>query len=163
MLFSGCRPVYAEPYYPLDFVKLYTITDSSVERWYAQFRYVGDPDDVSGLFGSLNCVVDGVDMVLSPTTVSPHDGYVTYVFRLGDGLYDSEPSFLVNSVGVYTLTENSLLPFLNSMQGQIDFRKVVSFMGLAIVIPIGIVFMWFMLRKAIRSIMAAFRKGKVNA
>lgn len=46
--------------------------------------------------------------------------------------------------------------------GTINIASIVSMLGIAVGACVGLVLMWFGLRKVIRIIMAAFRKGKIS-
>ena len=48
------------------------------------------------------------------------------------------------------------------MTGQISVSTVVAVIASAIGAGIGLVFMWWGGRKAVRTLMSAFRKGKVS-
>lgn len=53
-------------------------------------------------------------------------------------------------------------PIITAMTGQISVSTVVGVIATAIAAGIGLVFMWWGGRKAVRTLMAAFRKGKVS-
>ncbi len=53
-------------------------------------------------------------------------------------------------------------PIITAMTGQISVSTVVGVIATAIGAGIGLVFMWWGGRKAVRTLMAAFRKGKVS-
>lgn len=53
-------------------------------------------------------------------------------------------------------------PIITAMTGQISVSTVVGVIASAIGAGIGLVFMWWGGRKAVRTLMAAFRKGKVS-
>ncbi len=53
-------------------------------------------------------------------------------------------------------------PIITAMTGQISVTTVVGVIATAIGAGIGLVFMWWGGRKAVRTLMAAFRKGKVS-
>lgn len=53
-------------------------------------------------------------------------------------------------------------PIIAAMTGQITVANVVGVIAKAISAGIGLVFMWWGGRKAVRTLMAAFRKGKVS-
>ena len=51
---------------------------------------------------------------------------------------------------------------LSAMASQISVSTVVAVLASTTGAAIGLVFMWWGVRKAVRTIMAAFRKGKVS-
>lgn len=51
---------------------------------------------------------------------------------------------------------------VDAMTGQISVSTIVAALAVFVGAVIGIVFMWWGVRKAVRTIMAAFRKGKVS-
>lgn len=61
-----------------------------------------------------------------------------------------------------TVTSTDWAPIISAMTGQISVSTVVGVIATAIGAGIGLVFMWWGGRKAVRTLMAAFRKGKVS-
>ena len=53
-------------------------------------------------------------------------------------------------------------PIITAMTAQISVSTVVGVIASAIAAGIGLVFMWWGGRKAVRTLMSAFRKGKVS-
>lgn len=53
-------------------------------------------------------------------------------------------------------------PIITAMTAQISVSTVVGVIASAIAAGIGLVFMWWGSRKAVRTLMSAFRKGKVS-
>ena len=51
---------------------------------------------------------------------------------------------------------------ITAMTGQVSVATIVGVLATVVAACIGIVFMWWGVRKAVRTIMAAFRKGKVS-
>ncbi len=51
---------------------------------------------------------------------------------------------------------------INAMTAQISVQTVVGVLATLVTAGIGLVFMWWGVRKAMRSLMSAFRKGKVS-
>ena len=51
---------------------------------------------------------------------------------------------------------------VDAMTGQISVSTIVATWAVFVGAVSGIVFMWWGVRKAVRTIMAAFRKGKVS-
>lgn len=61
-----------------------------------------------------------------------------------------------------TVTASDWSAVVDAMTGQISVSTIVSTLAVFVGAVIGIVFMWWGVRKAVRTIMAAFRKGKVS-
>ena len=61
-----------------------------------------------------------------------------------------------------TVTSTDWAPIISAMTGQISVSTVVGVIATAIGAGIGLVFMWWGGRKAVHTLMAAFRKGKVS-
>lgn len=51
---------------------------------------------------------------------------------------------------------------ISAMTAQISVSSVVGVLATLVTAGIGLVFMWWGVRKAMRSLMSAFRKGKVS-
>ncbi len=60
------------------------------------------------------------------------------------------------------VTSKDWAPIIEALTGQISVTQVVGVIASAIGAGIGLVFMWWGGRKAVRTLMAAFRKGKVS-
>lgn len=60
------------------------------------------------------------------------------------------------------VTSTDWAPIIEAMTGQISVSTVVGVIATAIGAGIGLVFMWWGGRKAVRTLMSAFRKGKVS-
>lgn len=60
------------------------------------------------------------------------------------------------------VTSNDWAPIITAITGQISVSTVVAVIASAIGAGIGLVFMWWGGRKAVSTLMAAFRKGKVS-
>lgn len=58
---------------------------------------------------------------------------------------------------------SDLSDVLTAITGQISVTTVIAVVAGAIGAAIGLVFMWWGVRKLIRVIMSAFRKGKLSA
>lgn len=67
---------------------------------------------------------------------------------------------LASSTATVTVADWSAV--VNAMTGQISVSTIVATLAVFVGAVIGIVFMWWGVRKAVRTIMAAFRKGKVS-
>lgn len=61
-----------------------------------------------------------------------------------------------------TVTAADWSAVVNAMTGQISVSTIVATLAVFVGAVIGIVFMWWGVRKAVRTIMEAFRKGKVS-
>ena len=53
-------------------------------------------------------------------------------------------------------------PVITAMTAQIDVAQIVAVLATLVTAGIGLVFMWWGVRKAARSLMAAFKKGKMS-
>ena len=51
---------------------------------------------------------------------------------------------------------------ISAMTGQISVSTIVGVLATLVTAGIGLVFMWWGVRKATRSLMSAFRKGKMS-
>lgn len=51
---------------------------------------------------------------------------------------------------------------MSALTGQISVTSVVGVLATLVTAGIGLVFMWWGVRKAMRSLMSAFRKGKMS-
>lgn len=51
---------------------------------------------------------------------------------------------------------------ITAMTGQISITTIIAVLASLVATGIGLVFMWWGVRKAARSLMAAFRKGKMS-
>lgn len=58
---------------------------------------------------------------------------------------------------------SDLSSVLTAITGQISVTTVIAVIAGAIGAAIGLVFMWWGIRKLIRVLMSAFRKGKLSA
>lgn len=63
---------------------------------------------------------------------------------------------------VTAVTASDWASVITAMTGQISVSTVVGVLATFVTAGIGLVFMWWGVRKAIRSLMAAFRKGKMS-
>ena len=60
------------------------------------------------------------------------------------------------------VTASDWASVISAMTGQISVSTIVGVMATIVAACIGIVFMWWGVRKAVRALMAAFRKGKIS-
>lgn len=51
---------------------------------------------------------------------------------------------------------------ISALTAQISVQSIVGVLSTLVVSGIGLVFLWWGVRKALRSLMAAFRKGKMS-
>lgn len=61
-----------------------------------------------------------------------------------------------------TVTASDWASVISAMTSQISVSTVVGVLATVVTAGIGLVFMWWGVRKAARSLMAAFRKGKMS-
>lgn len=64
--------------------------------------------------------------------------------------------------GSTAVTAADWAPVITAMTGQIDVAQIVAVLATLVTAGIGLVFMWWGVRKAARSLMAAFKKGKMS-
>lgn len=64
--------------------------------------------------------------------------------------------------GASAVTAADWASVISAMTGQISVATIVGVMATIVAACIGIVFMWWGVRKAVRALMAAFRKGKIS-
>lgn len=60
------------------------------------------------------------------------------------------------------VTASDWASVISAMTGQISVATIVGVMATIVAACIGIVFMWWGVRKSVRALMAAFRKGKIS-
>ena len=60
------------------------------------------------------------------------------------------------------VTANDWASVITAVTGQISVQTIVAALATMVAAGIGLVFMWWGLRKAVRTIMSAFRKGKLS-
>ena len=68
----------------------------------------------------------------------------------------------LESGSVTAVTASDWASVISAMTGQISVSTIVGVMATIVAACIGIVFMWWGVRKAVRALMAAFRKGKIS-
>lgn len=69
------------------------------------------------------------------------------------------PAFAAETTPV---TSTDWAPIMTAITGQISVSTVVGVLSTAVGSVIGLVFMWWGARKALKVFMAAFRKGKAS-
>lgn len=70
------------------------------------------------------------------------------------------PTFLAETAGAVSASDWSSV--ISAMTSQISVATVVGVLATLVAAGIGLVFMWWGVRKAIASLMSAFRKGKMK-
>lgn len=65
--------------------------------------------------------------------------------------------------GTTVVTASDWSSVISSLTAQISVSTVVGVLATTVAAGVGLVFMWWGVRKAIRTIMAAFRKGRMSA
>ena len=68
----------------------------------------------------------------------------------------------LESGGASAATAADWASVISAMTAQISVATIVGVMATIVAACIGIVFMWWGVRKAVRALMAAFRKGKIS-
>lgn len=63
---------------------------------------------------------------------------------------------------VSTVSTADFESILTTLQGQISVSTVVGVLGVAAGAAVGLAFMWWGVRKLVRVLMSAFKKGKVS-
>lgn len=61
------------------------------------------------------------------------------------------------------ISSSSFTSVLNAVTSQISVSTVVEVLAVGVGAAVGLVFMWWGVRKLIRVLMSAFRKGKLSA
>lgn len=69
------------------------------------------------------------------------------------------PAFAADSASV---TATDWAPIITAITGQISVSTVVAVLATVVAAGIGLVFMWWGARKAVSSLMGAFRSGKIH-
>ena len=68
----------------------------------------------------------------------------------------------LESGGASAVTAADWASVITAMTGQVSVATIVGVLATIVAACIGIVFMWWGVRKAVRALMAAFRKGKIS-
>lgn len=68
----------------------------------------------------------------------------------------------VMATAVETVTASDWASVISAMTSQISVSTVVGVLATLVTAGIGLVFMWWGVRKATGSLMAAFRRGKIK-
>ena len=68
----------------------------------------------------------------------------------------------LESGGASAVTAADWASVISAMTAQVSVATIVGVMATIVAACIGIVFIWWGVRKAVRALMAAFRKGKIS-
>ena len=68
----------------------------------------------------------------------------------------------LESGGASAVTAADWASVISAMTAQISVATIVGVLAAIVASCIGIVFLWWGVRKAVRALMAAFRKGKIS-
>ncbi len=66
------------------------------------------------------------------------------------------------STAATAITSADFTSVLTSLQGQISVSTVVEVLAVVVGACVGLAFMWWGVRKVIRALMSAFKKGRVS-
>lgn len=69
---------------------------------------------------------------------------------------------LTDSVPAGTVTASDWASVITAMTGQISVSTVVATLATLVTAGIGLVFMWWGVRKAVGSLMGSFRSGRIR-
>ena len=69
---------------------------------------------------------------------------------------------LAESVPAGTVTASDWASVISAMTGQISVSSVVATLATLVTAGIGLVFMWWGVRKAVGSLMGSFRSGRIR-
>ena len=72
------------------------------------------------------------------------------------------PGILAASGGSTVVSASDWSTVISALTAQISVSTIVGVLATLVTAGIGLVFMWWGVRKALRSLMAAFRKGKMS-
>lgn len=70
--------------------------------------------------------------------------------------------FALEGGTVTAVTASDWASVISAMTAQVSVATIVGVLASIVAACIGIVFMWWGVRKAVRALMAAFRKGKIS-
>lgn len=60
------------------------------------------------------------------------------------------------------ITSADFAGVLTALEGQISVATVVEILGVCAGASVGLVFMWWGVRKVVRALMSAFKRGKIS-
>lgn len=72
------------------------------------------------------------------------------------------PIFLSSGGGTTVVGPDAWSSVMSALTSQISVTTIIGVLATLVTAGIGLVFMWWGVRKALRSLMAAFRKGKMS-
>lgn len=64
--------------------------------------------------------------------------------------------------GSTAITSSSFSSVIDAVTAQVSVSTVVEVLAYAVPVVIGLVFMWWGVRKVVRMVMSAFRKGRIS-
>lgn len=70
--------------------------------------------------------------------------------------------FASSGGGFTATTASDWASVISALTAQISVSSIIAVLTTLVVSGIGLVFMWWGVRKALRSLMAAFRKGRMS-
>ena len=70
-------------------------------------------------------------------------------------------NFLEGTAATATEAITAITSVFTNVTGAINIQSVLSVLGIVVAAAIGLVLMWWGIRKVIRVIMSAFKKGKI--
>lgn len=170
MLLADSVSVRADPYYPVSFNNVFINSFPSTNRYYVQIEFRNVKNyDVSGLYPILSnwdFSLNGVSYSLHDISLTYSPEYDLYYYQFITNIPNTEPLPQFNNIsysaGFYTLTEKSILPIVHGVTDQVNVNLIIKVVLSVFGISIGIVFLFFGLRKVLRMIMSAYRKGRVS-
>lgn len=68
----------------------------------------------------------------------------------------------VSAAETVPITANDWQPVMDSLTAQISVPTVIAVLAVIVAACVGLVFMWWGVRLAIRALMSAFRRGKIT-
>ena len=71
-------------------------------------------------------------------------------------------AFAEDTPGATVVTASDWSAVISALTAQVSVSTIIAALATFVTAGIGIVFMWWGLRKGIRSLMAAFRKGRMS-
>lgn len=71
-------------------------------------------------------------------------------------------AFMAFAEGGTVVTATDWASVITALTAQVSVSTIIAVLTTTVTAGIGLVFMWWGLRKAVRTIMAAFRKGKLS-
>lgn len=69
---------------------------------------------------------------------------------------------LISFLSAAAVTSADFQSVIDSLQSQISVDTVVGILGTCAGVAAGFAFMWWGVRKVVRALMAAFKKGKIS-